>query len=73
MSQSAGQQPSQGSEAAEDPTEVESNLGALGTLRNQIVKAWQERGVIFTPEEQQQLRDEIKVTCTFLTDLTVSS
>jgi hypothetical protein len=38
-----------------------------------MVQAWQERGVMLTHEEQQELRDEIRQTCALLTDLTSSN
>ena len=74
MSHSNSQQLSQtGDNGANLPSEAQSVLVDLRALRNKIVSAWQERGVTLTPEEQKELRDEIKATCTFLTDLTVSS
>jgi len=42
----------------------------LRALRDQIVTAWSERGVLLSREEQAALHAEIKQTCEFLTDLT---
>jgi hypothetical protein len=42
----------------------------LLTLRNSVTLAWQERGVMLTPEEQKELRAEIAELCQFLRDLT---
>ena len=42
----------------------------LGALRRRIVTAWMERGVILTALERAQLRDDIRETCDFLTELT---
>lgn len=51
-------------------SEVEVILNNLRSLRDQIVTAWQERGVLLSREEQGQLHAEITQTCEFLTDLT---
>ena len=50
--------------------EVEEILTNVRALRDQIVTAWNERGVVLSREEQATLRAEIKQTCQFLTDLT---
>ena len=50
--------------------EAEHILGNLRALRDQIVIAWNERGVVLSPEEQVLLHAEIKQTCDFLMDLT---
>jgi hypothetical protein len=50
--------------------EAEEILTNLRALRDQIVTAWSERGVVLSREEQEALHDEIKQTCQFLTDLT---
>ena len=42
----------------------------LRALRDQIVTAWNERGVVLSREEQVLLHAEIKQTCEFLTALT---
>lgn len=55
------------------PSEAQSILADLIALQNRIVVAWEERGVMLTPDEQDQLRREIRATCAFLTDLTISS
>ena len=50
--------------------EAEDILTNLRALRDQIVTAWNERGVVLSREEQAALHLEIKQTCEFLTDLT---
>ena len=50
--------------------EAEEILTNLRALRDQIVTAWNERGVVLSREEQAVLHAEIKQTCEFLTDLT---
>ena len=62
-------------EQASDPVtrsghEAQAILKNLRSLRDQIVTAWREKGVALIPEEQAELRAEIKQTCQFLTDLT---
>lgn len=52
------------------PAGVAPILENLRSLRDQIVTAWRERGVMLSDEEQRQLHAEIKQTCEFLTDLT---
>jgi hypothetical protein len=42
----------------------------LLALRQSVTLAWQERGVMLTPEEQKELRAEIKDLCQYLKDLT---
>jgi hypothetical protein len=42
----------------------------LRVLQSKIVDAWQERAVILTREEQQELKAEIARTCSLLTHLT---
>lgn len=51
-------------------SEAEAILDNLHSLRDQIVTAWQERGVLLSREERGQLQAEIMQTCEFLTDLT---
>jgi hypothetical protein len=50
--------------------EAEEILTNLRLLRDQIVTAWSERGVVLSRDEQVALHAEIKQTCEFLTDLT---
>ena len=50
--------------------EAEELLANLRALRDQIVTAWNERGVVLSREEQAAFHAEIKRTCDFLTDLT---
>ena len=50
--------------------EAEDILTNLRALRDQIVIAWNERGVVLSRDEQAALHAEIKQTCEFLTDLT---
>ena len=50
--------------------EAESILLNLRALRDQIVTAWRERGVVLSREEQDALHAEIQQTCEFLTNLT---
>jgi uncharacterized protein YukE len=73
VSQSNSERPSLKAANAGSPSAAQSILGDLNALRNKIADAWQERGVMLTPDEQKKLRDEIKATCNFLTDLTISS
>jgi hypothetical protein len=42
----------------------------LHTLRMSVTLAWQERGVMLTPEEQDELQAEIKDLCNYLQNLT---
>ncbi|GAA4747813.1 hypothetical protein GCM10023264_12030 [Sphingomonas daechungensis] len=51
-------------------SEAERIRKALRLLSDQIVTAWNERGVLLSSEERTDLRQEIKDTCEFLTDLT---
>lgn len=44
----------------------------LAALRNSVSLAWQERGVMLTPEERSELRNEIRDLCQYLSDLTAS-
>ena len=53
--------------SSSDAEEILSNLRAL---REQIVTAWSERGVVLSRPEQAALHAEIKETCEFLTALT---
>ena len=50
--------------------EADSILLNLRALRDQIVTAWSERGVVLSREEQSMLHAEIQQTCEFLTILT---
>lgn len=50
-------------------SELERIVGGLNRLRQQIIDAWQERSVILTRTEQEQLRHEIKDTCEVLSGL----
>jgi hypothetical protein len=52
------------------PSDVDIILSNLRVLRDQVVTAWCERGVVLNSEEQAALHAEIKRTCDFLTDLT---
>lgn len=51
-------------------SEAELILAELRTLRQRVIDAWEERGVILTREEQGRLREEIEDTCRLLTELT---
>ncbi|MBV8688236.1 MAG: hypothetical protein JOZ90_08590 [Alphaproteobacteria bacterium] len=69
---------SQGSESTSNvvsigTSEAELILSDLRRLRERIITAWFERGVMLTLDEQARLRDEIRQTCSLLTDLTASS
>ena len=55
---------------AKSGREAEAILNNLRALRDQIVTAWREKSVVLVPDEQAELRAEIKQTCQFLTDLT---
>lgn len=50
--------------------EADSILLNMRALRDQIVIAWRERGVMLTSEERHELHREIKQTCEFLGGLT---
>ena len=50
--------------------EADSIVENLRALRDQIVTAWSERGVVLSREEQAALHSEIQQTCEFLTNLT---
>ena len=50
--------------------EAREILANLRLLRDQIVTAWHERGVVLSREEQAILQAEIKDTCELLTELT---
>ena len=52
------------------PSEADEIIRNLSALREQIITAWRERGVLLSREEQADLHAEIKQTCEFLTDLT---
>ena len=52
------------------PSEAEVILSDLRILRDKVVTAWCERGVVLSKEEQADLHAEIKRTCELLTDLT---
>lgn len=52
------------------PSEADIILNDLRALRDRVVTAWCERGVILTGEEQAELHAEISRTCELLTDLT---
>ncbi len=54
-------------------SEADAILSNLRSLRDQIVTAWRERGVVLNSEERASLRSEIQQTCKFLTDLTQGS
>jgi hypothetical protein len=45
-------------------------LADLKALRRSIISPWQERGIMLTPEQQRELRDEIRETCELLMSLT---
>ena len=42
----------------------------LLALRQSVTLAWQERGVMLTPDEQKELRAEISELCQYLKHLT---
>ena len=50
--------------------EADEILINVRLLRDQIITAWNERGVVLSREEQAQLHAEIKQTCELLMDLT---
>ena len=51
-------------------SECDSTLRSIQRLRDEVVRAWQDRAVLLTKSEQAQLHAEIKRTCQLLTDLT---
>ncbi len=55
-----------------DASEAQTILADLRFLRRKIIDAWQERAVVLTREEQEELRKEIQHTCALLADLTSS-
>ena len=62
-----------GRDTYEPPFEVPHSTfiqADLQALRLSVTAAWQERVVMLTPEEQQELRAEIADLCRYLTDLT---
>ena len=50
--------------------EAQEILTNLRVLRDQIVTAWNERGVVLSRDEQELLHAEIQQICEFLTNLT---
>ena len=52
------------------PSEAEKFRRNLSALREQIIVAWHERGVLLSREEQAELHADIKETCEFLSELT---
>ena len=56
--------------ATTSSSDAEDILSNLRALREQIVTAWSERGVVLSRPEQAALHAEIKETCEFLTALT---
>ena len=53
------------------PSDVDIIRSNLRALRDQVVTAWCERGVVLDSEERAALQAEIKRTCEFLTALTL--
>ncbi len=53
-----------------EQSEAEEVLTLIRALRRRILKAWQERGIMLTRDEQKALRAEIVETCALLTELT---
>jgi hypothetical protein len=72
----SSQFPIDGREASnvhEFPNNHASDIRAdLTALRKSVSLAWQERGVMLTPEERKELRDEIQDLRRYLSDLTSS-
>jgi len=58
-----------GGGAAAAPSEAERILRDLRRLREAIVIAWEERGVIMSRDEREELRQEIEETCDLLSQL----
>ena len=58
-----------GGGAGAAPSEAERILRDLRRLREAIVVAWEERGVIMSRDECQDLRQEIEETCDLLSQL----
>jgi len=56
--------------AAGAASEAERILRDLRRLRDAIVAAWEERGVMLSRDERRELRQEIRETCDLLTQLT---
>lgn len=73
MTAGLDQDPWAGSGAIVAPSEAERILRDLRRLREAIVVAWEERGVIMSRDERQELRQEIRDTCDLLTKLTERS
>ena len=59
-----------GSFTAFEVSEAQRILTHLRSLRSSMLTAWQERAVILSREEQQELKDEINRTCELLTSVT---
>jgi hypothetical protein len=53
-------------------SEAEAGLTRIQMLRDEIVTAWRERGIMLTKSEQDRLHAEIVDTCKLLTDLTLT-
>lgn len=52
-----------------NPFETRIILQNLASVRDQVVTAWSERGTVYSSDEQEQLRSQIKETCEFLLGL----
>ena len=48
---------------------AEDMLAEIVDLRQRVIQAWRERAVMLTRPEQDQLLEEIRLTCQLLGDL----
>lgn len=62
--------------SAVDRAELSSEANALfaqiSALREEIIVAWSERGVVLSRFEQERFHQEIATTCKLLADLTLT-
>lgn len=52
------------------PSEVDSAVTLVRSLRDEVSQAWRERAVVLSKSEQEVLRAEIADACDLLTHLT---
>ena len=54
-------------------SDIDSVLTDIADLRSAVIAAWQDRAVLFTPEDQRRLRDEVAALASLLHDLTLNA
>lgn len=57
---------------AELTSDAEAILAKIGDLRDEVILAWGERGVVLSSYEQDRLHHEIVKTCDLLRNLTLT-